>query len=218
MLNIGGNILNLKSQNGKLNSNLISTKNIKSNGTIILPIGSISIYPTINPPKNYLRCDGSVFDINKYPELASVIGTTYGGTPSNPLLPNLSEKVIVGSGAGPLLTNRVIGATGGEKDVLLTQEHIPEHTHSIGNSGDHKHTGSQPRSFLCCGTTANHHTNISGNGVTTAAPSDSADTSKAGGNTAEGLHSHTTDGGGGKNQRHNNMMPYYSLNYIIRAL
>jgi hypothetical protein len=74
MLKLGGYIKNLKTVNSTVDTNLIAQLDITSNGTSILPIGSISIYPSITPPHNYLVCNGATLDINKYPKLASVIG------------------------------------------------------------------------------------------------------------------------------------------------
>ena len=62
-------------------------------------------------------------------------------------VPDFSKKTPIGSGTNGTLTNRVLGVSGGQEDVILTLSDIPSHTHTVTDSG-HKHTGV---------TTANDH-------------------------------------------------------------
>jgi microcystin-dependent protein len=48
--------------------------------------------------------------------------------------PNLSGKFILGSGAGPGLTNRTIGNSGGAETVTLTEGQMPQHNHAYSDN------------------------------------------------------------------------------------
>ena len=72
---------------------------------------------------------GSIYmsaDVNFNPN------TTFGGT-----WVKIENRFLLGSGS------KGVGATGGEENVTLTSEQMPEHTHSgsTGESGSHSHTG-----------------------------------------------------------------------------
>ena len=62
-----------------------------------LPVGSVLMWLSSSlPTESYLLCDGDTFSPSKYPDLFDVIGNTYGGTVSNPLLPDLGNRSIIG--------------------------------------------------------------------------------------------------------------------------
>lgn len=94
--------------------------------------GQIILWAGARVPVNWLPCDGRLMQINGNEALYSIIGTIYGGDGQTTFaLPNLQSRVPVGQGQGTGLTNRVIGASGGEEEVTLTAATIPPHTHTM---------------------------------------------------------------------------------------
>lgn len=79
---------------GKIDNNFI--------GTVGVPTGSITAYATTTPPSGWLLADGTAVSRTTYSSLYSLLGTSYGvGDGSTTFnLPNLSSRIIVGSGTG----------------------------------------------------------------------------------------------------------------------
>jgi microcystin-dependent protein len=77
-----------------------------------------------------LNCDGTAYDIAKYPALYSAIGNTFGSSSPTFLVPNLSNRVPYGASAG-----RPLNTTGGTATETLTaaQSATRNHTHSYGD-------------------------------------------------------------------------------------
>lgn len=94
-------------------------------------------------PAGYLLCDGSVLSTNEYPELYDVIGNIYGG------LPNLSFQLPLMGGRFVVGYNQydsdydTIGKTGGNKELILTIDQMPNHKHVIP-WGENKRSIDQP--------------------------------------------------------------------------
>jgi len=99
------------------------------------PVGSLQAFAGANAPTGWLLCDGSQQPIATYPELYSVLGTTYGaltngsggaGT-SHFRVPDLRGRTPVGAGNENVTgnnTNRVLGVKGGD-------ERLQAHTHDL---------------------------------------------------------------------------------------
>ena len=87
-----------------------------------MPAGSMMMYVNSTPPAGWLAADGSAVSRTTYASLFAVIGTTYGaGNGSTTFnLPDLRGRVPLDNGQGAGLTNRTLGASGGEEDHLLT--------------------------------------------------------------------------------------------------
>jgi len=99
-------------------------------------IGEIITFagPTSPDPK-WLTCDGSSLLRTDYPDLFTVIGTTYGaadGTHFN--IPDLRGRAAVGSGTGSGLSPRAAGDSFGEETHTLTIGELASHVHGTGNS------------------------------------------------------------------------------------
>jgi len=102
-------------------------------------------------------------------------------------VPDMRGRSVVGSGQGPWLSNRNIDQTGGtEKEILVTTQ-LPPHAHNFGVGG-----GGGDRNGDKTGTDDGFSINW--------------------GSTA--FKNVTTDVGG--NEPHNNMPPFYALNFIIK--
>lgn len=83
-------------------------------------------------PYGYATCDGQIMSISQNVALFSLIGTSYGGNGTTTFaLPNLGGNVPIHVGAGPGLTPRVLGETGGSATVTLAASEIPMHTHGL---------------------------------------------------------------------------------------
>lgn len=87
------------------------------------------------PDPNWLLCDGSSLVRADYPDLFTVIGTTYGAADGSHFnIPDLQGRAAIGQGSGSGLTPRAVGAAGGEENHVLSIGELAAHVHSIGNS------------------------------------------------------------------------------------
>ena len=98
------------------------------------PTGSVIPYAGASAPTGWLICDGSAVSRSTYAVLFAIIGTTFGSGDGSTTfnLPDLRGRGVIGVGAGSGLTNRVLGATGGEETHILTTPEIPSHNHALG--------------------------------------------------------------------------------------
>lgn len=95
-------------------------------------IGQVMLFAGNFVPSGYVACDGSLLDIQDYQPLFSLLGTHYGGDGSTTFgVPDLRNRVPIGAGAGPGLTQRVLGETGGEAGVTLNISNLPVHKHDL---------------------------------------------------------------------------------------
>jgi microcystin-dependent protein len=77
-------------------------------------------------PNGWALCDGSEMQIENHGELFKLIGTTYGGDGKKYFnLPDMRGRAVVHMGAGPGLTPRKIGETGGNNQVVISGNNIP---------------------------------------------------------------------------------------------
>lgn len=118
----------------------------------ILPAGSIAMWPSDTPPTGWLLCNGASIAAATYPNLATAIGTKFGGTVSNPNLPNFQQRFPVGknfSGSPAAVGNT--GGTWNHTHTIPLHDHdvvqniaMPAHTHnasggSLSGTYNHKH-------------------------------------------------------------------------------
>lgn len=95
----------------------------------------INFAGTTSPDPKWLLCDGASLLRADYPDLFTVIGTTYGaadGTHFN--VPDLRGRVAVNAGSGPGLTPRAAGDVFGEEEHVLSIGELASHVHGTGNS------------------------------------------------------------------------------------
>ena len=86
-------------------------------------------------PAGWAFCDGQIMPIAEYDTLFNLIGTTYGGDGTTTFaLPDLRGRVPVNQGAGPGLTPRTLGESGGQEAVTLTANELPTHNHLAAGS------------------------------------------------------------------------------------
>lgn len=198
-------------------------------GDLGVPMGGIMPYAGASAPYGYLFCDGSEVEKSKFPDLFDAIGTLYNGsTPLNGSntfrLPDLRGRFALGKdnmdngGTVPNALGGYIDAGGGNIDrvpdtkadilgegagssaVALTLSNLPDHEHSLQNSGVQYSvvrvdTAVNPPATTGLGPTASGQTQY----LNTSGPIKKPDPSFTLG-TAIGI-----------------MNPYLTINYIIRS-
>jgi microcystin-dependent protein len=122
-----------------------------------------------------------------------VAGEAAGYTSDKFFLPDLRGRMAIGAGRGVGLTNRTVGAMGGEETHTLTLSEIPSHRHNIGLRNSESISGS-----------ANYYLGGVSGGSVNAVLSTDLQTNSA-----------VSDLTGGGNA-HENMPPFISTNWIIR--
>lgn len=100
-----------------------------------LMIGSIAPYATDSLPDGVLACDGAEYDREDYPDLYSVLESSLIVDANTFRVPDLRGRSILGTGAGPSLTTRAFGDTGGAETVQLTVPNLPSHYHTTHTHG-----------------------------------------------------------------------------------
>jgi len=159
-------------------------------------IGMIIPFVTQDPLPNVLPCDGSTYLRVDYPNLYDVLDPFFIVDSDHFNVPDLRGKTVIGVGAGSGLSNRNVGDSGGEEQHTLSTGEIPSHSHS-----DLGHTHSIP---LVVGLPAQAGVGFSAN-QTVPIITDS---------TGFGFANIQNTGGGGS---HENMQPFYAINYGIVA-
>ncbi|MBP3466420.1 MAG: tail fiber protein [Paludibacteraceae bacterium] len=166
-----------------------------------LPIGSVIMWAGTQAPTNYLVCDGNFYSVLEYPLLAQQLANIYQkDTPREGMfqVPDFRSRMPVGRDTdntqGTDLFNH-LGDYGGEVMHKLTEAEMPKHNHGILGHWGSKQNG-QPDSLVY-----NGRSWTSGNPGTD-------------GGTHWRSYFCAVAGGDGW---HNNMPPFMTINYIIRA-
>jgi len=95
-------------------------------------LGEMRLFSGNFEPDGWMYCNGRLLPIVMYPDLYSVIGNTYGGDGRTTFaIPDLRGRVPMGTGAGPGLTNRLLGQEGGAENVILDVTQLPSHDHTL---------------------------------------------------------------------------------------
>lgn len=84
--------------------------------TRLCPPGTVESFAGYVAPNGWLLCNGQIVSRTTYISLFTAIGTIYGAGDgvTTFTLPDMRGRVSVAAGAGPGLTNRVLGVTDGE--------------------------------------------------------------------------------------------------------
>lgn len=105
-------------------------------------LGTILMWPGNFAPANWAYCDGRILSIHAGNEaLFTIIGTQFGGNGVSTFqLPDLRGRTAIGPNGQNPLTNRIVGAFGGQEqatgtgtgstNVTLTSAHLPAHNHT----------------------------------------------------------------------------------------
>lgn len=105
------------------------------------PLGIVEMWAGQSVPEGYVMCDGRALRMEDYRELYGVLGTTFntafsaGGTryttePGYFRVPDLRGRFVVGQHDSDN-DYREKGSGGGKKTVILTEEELPAHRHSM---------------------------------------------------------------------------------------
>lgn len=176
-------------------------------GLLGLSVGTVLLYAGDGTavPSGWLLCDGAAYDGSTYPALFSLIGTTYGSAPGQFRVPDLRGRGAMGQdpNQGEFAA---LGQTGGSKTHTLTVNELPAHDHGgTESAGNHRHFVGT-RGFFISMVLAGVSTNPGGDG--------SGDGFRSTFSVGSYTHSIASEGGGGA---HNNLQPYFTLNFIIKA-
>lgn len=105
----------------------------------LVPTGTLFDFGGTVAPAGYLLTDGKSYPTAEYNRLFKVIGYNFGGEGANFNVPDTRGRVRVGTGSGPGLSVRAIGAKGGAETVTLTSGQLASHSHgqvSVGGTAN----------------------------------------------------------------------------------
>lgn len=153
-----------------------------------LPVGSIIPYTGSGTPSNWLKCNGAAISRTEYSELFYTIGTLYGNGDGSTTFNLPDLRDKFVLGSG---TNYSIGETGGEKEHTLTQNEIPQMNVNMSQTNWYDRGGLESGGAV--------------NRLVVAGGANAGNTSNVIG---------IVKGGG---QAHNNMPPYLTTTFIIKA-
>ncbi|MDE2401049.1 MAG: phage tail protein [Burkholderiales bacterium] len=95
-------------------------------------VGEIRIFAGNFPPTGWAQCNGQLLPISQNTALFSLLGTNFGGDGKSTFgLPDLRDRMPVGAGQGPGLSNYQVGDRSGEAKHTLTQAELPPHSHTV---------------------------------------------------------------------------------------
>lgn len=160
---------------------------------IVFPAGTVTMWAgSVEEPDGWAYCDGRSLNIADYPELYQRIGGQFGQTSTTFKIPDLRGRSVVGiNQSDPDFGS--VGKTGGEKKHTLAENEMPSHSHDMhGNSGTYASSGSTVWQI-------NQAFKGYANGSKVSLYKNAFGTESAGSGVA-----------------HNNMPPYFVLNYIIK--
>ena len=99
-------------------------------------VAEIRLFAGNFAPIGWAFCDGQVLSISQNTALFSLLGTNYGGDGRSTFaLPDLRDQVPIhaGASAGPGLTPRFVGESGGAAAVVLDGNTLPTHGHAASS-------------------------------------------------------------------------------------
>lgn len=171
----------------------------------LILIGTILPYPSATIPDSWHACDGSKLLKADYPELYSVLGSTFGAeTATEFYLPDLRGRTVIGTSS-----SHALASSGGVESQTLTVAQLPSHTHSVSGTlaSSGKHTHNYDR----------YSFSDSGSGW---ASNSSRGSYSSTATTSSGEHTHDLTlslGNTGSGDSITNMQPFSTLNYIIKV-
>lgn len=161
-------------------------------------VGEVRMFCGNFAPTGWALCNGQLLPISQNTALFSLLGTNYGGDGRSSFgLPNLQGAFALhaGASAGPGLSQRVTGQTGGSETVALTTSQLPAHGHAMAAvSGA---TTGTPDATVSLAPTSN------GSALYRAPDGTYLNTAAA------------DMGASGGGAPHNNLPPYLAVNFII---
>nr|WP_320022324.1 tail fiber protein [uncultured Draconibacterium sp.] len=171
-------------------------------------IGEIRFFAGNFAPRGWMFCEGQVLIIREYAPLFAIISSYYGGDGRNNFaLPDLRQRVAIGTGRGPGLSYYQLSQKGGSSELTLSEQQMPQHTHTMKAAQENGDLNSPSEAYPAAS-----------NGVITAGrdnyPYQNAAYSNQTPNTQmNGVAISVA----GQSIPHNNMQPYLACNYLICA-
>ncbi|MBP7460913.1 MAG: phage tail protein [Candidatus Delongbacteria bacterium] len=167
-------------------------------------IGEIRLWGCNFAPYGWAFCDGSLLSVNQNQALFNLIGNSYGGDGNQTFaVPNLKDRIPIGFGQGPGLTNHPIASSGGQTAHTLTANEMPSHSHSFT-------AGSATCSL---GTPQNNYFGIPRYSTTTGTTKNALNYASAA--DSPGMMNPNVIAPIGGSQSHENRQPYLTLNFCI---
>lgn len=114
---------------------------------VTIPVGTIVQFAAIDPPANWLVCDGYERLKADYPALYTVIGDTWGEPPSGEdyfLLPDFKQRSPYGYQPIAEGGNKQFATKWGAEVHLLTASQMPSHTHEYATGAGSGAVGNAP--------------------------------------------------------------------------
>ncbi len=148
-------------------------------------------------PRGWAFCDGQLLAVSQNDALFSLLGTIYGGDGRTTFgLPDLRGRIPLHQGTGPGLSQRRLGAKGGDEKVTLTTNQLASHSHDIMGSGNAANQSTVQGNIMSAGVAANDtfYTNPGGSQATL----------------KSGMVLNT-----GGSRSHTNLMPTLCIHFII---
>lgn len=177
-------------------------------------IGEIRAFSFTYVPVGWKACDGTEYPIQQFQALFAVIGNTYGGkTQQTFKVPDLRTLAAAGTGTGPGLTPRNLGATFGTASQTLTASQIANHDHTLTMQNP---VGTSAQANTLSTPVANSSwlarvLNVTGPTSSTAVPA----YTKPGTATFDAVLHPNTIGVSGAGGAHENRQPYLAIQYCI---
>lgn len=96
-------------------------------------LGTIKLFAGDFAPHNWAFCDGRMLNIGKNYYLFNIIGFLYGGSGDEFALPDLRGRTVIGVNmkADGDKNKLIAGAKGGQEQITLTHDNLPEHSHTL---------------------------------------------------------------------------------------
>ncbi|MEJ2619332.1 MAG: tail fiber protein [Candidatus Thiodiazotropha sp.] len=158
-------------------------------------IGEIRMFGGNYAPEQWAYCDGQVIPVSQNEALFSLLGSTYGGDGrSNFQLPDCRGRLPMNFGSGAGLTQRRLGSVFGVEAIALNLDNLPSHTHQMLVTN--QTTGNLP----------DPQDMATAYGQNIYAECDPQATGTLADESVKAV---------GLGTKHNNMMPYYSVHFII---
>jgi len=157
-------------------------------------LGEIRMFTGDYAPVGWALCNGQTLTVKDNEALFSLLGTTYGGDGETTFgLPDLQCRIPIHIGTDAVSgTTYALGDKGGTETVTLTAEQLPAHTHAVNVSGL-SGTLPGPANAFWAAAPLNVYSNAAPNGAM----------------------SNLAIGPAGGNQSHNNVAPFFVVNFII---
>lgn len=100
-------------------------------------VGEIKSFMRETLPAGILPCDGTVYLRTDYPDLYSVLPAGFILDADQFMTPDLRRRGLIGTGESISLGDLVLGDTGGNEEVSITEAIMPVHSH---DTQPHSHT------------------------------------------------------------------------------